>query len=265
MKVRKLILLMMVIVIQSCSSSSQQSKQHIVKVTSQPLVDTLFYTGTIQPLKTTVVSTPVDGVITGTFFQYGDEVKTGQLVFNISSTKFLADYKSALMQYVKSKSDFDNARAQLTEADFLHQNELISDDDYKTRQANFYSNRLAFIQAKDALSVLMRQLEIKNIDLNKLSIADIDKITQAMQFKFDTEQLHIFSPVDGVILSGNKNESETKKLMQGDTIKQSDSLALIGDMRGLTVRIKVNEMTVNQLKSGQAVRVTGIAFPSEVL
>jgi multidrug efflux pump subunit AcrA (membrane-fusion protein) len=53
--------------------------------------------------------------------------------------------------------------------------------------------------------------------------------------------------------------------MKGDVVKQGDVLALIGDMSGINVRIKVNELTVNQLKNGQKVKITGIAFPDEIL
>ncbi len=42
-------------------------------------------------------------------------------------------------------------------------------------------------------------------------------------------------------------------------------MAVIGDMSGISVRIKVNELTVNQLRVGQKVKVTGIAFPDYVL
>ncbi|OGT55924.1 MAG: hypothetical protein A3F14_04645 [Gammaproteobacteria bacterium RIFCSPHIGHO2_12_FULL_43_28] len=262
---RIVLLILAMSLLQACSPSHEKKSERTIHVESQVLIDTLFYSGTIQPLAATIISSPVDGVITGTFFQYGDDVNANQLIFTISSTKFLSDYKAALMQYVKAKSEFNNSQSQLAEADFLHHNELISDDDYKMRQANFYASRLAFVQAKDALSTLMQQLEIKDIDLNKLSIADIDKITEAMRFKFDSEQLRIVTPAQGVILSASKNEEETKKLAQGDSIKQGDVLALIGDMQGLSVRIRVNEITVNQLKRGQKVKVTGIAFPNDIL
>ncbi len=42
-------------------------------------------------------------------------------------------------------------------------------------------------------------------------------------------------------------------------------LAVIGDMSGLSVRVKVNELTVNQLHLNQKVKITGIAFPEDVL
>jgi multidrug efflux pump subunit AcrA (membrane-fusion protein) len=68
-----------------------------------------------------------------------------------------------------------------------------------------------------------------------------------------------------VLLAPAKNDDDTKKVSKGDVVKQGDVLAVIGDMTGVSVRIKVNELTVNQLKLGQKVTVTGIAFPEYAL
>ncbi|MBX3708434.1 MAG: efflux RND transporter periplasmic adaptor subunit [Gammaproteobacteria bacterium] len=257
--------IMVMLGLQTCSHEPKSSDGQLVKVEAKPFSNTLYYSGIIQPLKTLVVPSPVDGVIIDMPFQYGEPVKTGQLLFKISSTKFLTDYKSALMQYIKTKSDFNNSQAQLSEANFLHKNQLISDDDFKMRQSNYYAAQLALLQAKDTLENLLHQLNIQNINPYTLTISDVDKITQAMHLKTSSENLPIYAPANGIILSSNKNEDENKKTIKGDNIKQGDILAVIGDMKGISVKIKVNELTINQLKLGQEVKVTGIAFPDDIL
>jgi HlyD family secretion protein len=260
--------LIFLLCLQACSRESSSAKKNIVKVESQSVATTLYYSGSIQPLQTVVVPSPADGVVIDMPFQYGEKAKAGELLFTISSAKFLADYKSALMAYIKAKSDFNNGQTQLSEAQFLHKNELISDDDFKSKQANFYASQLALLQAKDTLENLLRQLNAKNVDLYKLTIADIDKITQALHLQSNTEtleHLRIVSPLAGTILSSSKGEDDNKKVMKGDAVKQGDVLAVIGDMTGISVKIKVSELTLNQLKVGQKVSVTGIAFPDHVL
>lgn len=254
------------VVLSACSRHDKKSDEHLVTLSSQSLSNNLFYSGIIHPLKAVVIPNLVDGVIVDMPFQYGESVKAGQLLFMISSEKFLTDYKSALMQYIKSKNDFDTTKTQLTEAKFLHKNELISDDDFKTKQSNYYAAQLALLQARDLLDNLLHQLNIKNIDLYKLTIADIDKINQVMNLQKGPEKyLRILAPASGVVLSPIKSEEDNKKIAKGDTVKQGDVLALIGDMSGLSVNIKVNELTINRLKPGQKVKVTGIAFPDETL
>lgn len=249
----------------ACSREPALKNSHVVTVQANSFANSLFYSGTIQPLKTLVVPSPVDGVVVETPFQYGEPVKAGQLLYVISSTKFLTDYKSALMQYIKAKSDFNTNQTLLSEAKFLHKNQLISDDDFKMKQSNYYASQLALLQAKDTLETLLRQLDIKNVNLYNLTIADVDKITQAMHLQMNSENLRILAPADGIILSANKSDDEIKKTLKGDAIKQGDILAVIGDMSGISIRIKVNELTVNQLKVGQKVQVTGIAFPDHSL
>jgi multidrug efflux pump subunit AcrA (membrane-fusion protein) len=254
-----------ILALQACSHEDKTAKSHVMSIEKKAADNTLYYTGTIQPLNTLVIPSPVDGVIVDMPFQYGEPVKLNQLLFKISSTKFLADYKTALMQYIKTKNEFNSSETQLKESDFLHKNLLISDDDYKAKQSSFYAARLALLQAKDALEVLLHQLDVKNINLYTLSIADIDKITQALHLQENSENILISSIANGIVLASTKNEEESKKIRKGDAIKQGDVLAVIGDMSGISVRIKANELTINQLKIGQPVQVTGIAFPSDIL
>ena len=249
----------------SACSDEKKPNEHTLTVVSRPNHNALFYTGTIQPLKSTVVTSPADGTVIEMAFQYGEVVQKGQLLFILSSSKFLLDYKSALMQYIKAKSDFNQSETQLNEAKFLHQNQLISDDDFNTKKAAFYGNQLVLLQSKDALENLINQSGYQDVGFDKLTIADVDKITQMMHLQMRAEHLRIISPAAGVVLFSSRSEDESKKIVKGDSIKQSDVLASIGDMHGLTVRIKANELIVNQLKIGQKVKITGIAFPDTVL
>lgn len=248
-----------------CSKNNTPEKSKILNVESKTFSNTLYYSGTIQPLKTVVVTSPADGVVLDMPIQYGEEVRPGQLLFIISSAKFLTDYKAALMQYVKTKNEFNTSKTQLSEGEFLHKNLLISDDDFKMKKSNYYAAQLALIQAKDTLSNLLQQLNIKDIDLYKLTISDIDKITQAMHLQMTAENLHVRATTTGILLSASKSEEESKKVVKGDNVKQGDVLAIIGDMSGLSVHIKVNELIVNQLKVGQKVKVSGLAFSEHLL
>ena len=133
------------------------------------------------------------------------------------------------------------------------------------KQSGFYAARLGLLQSRDALENLLHQLNITNINLDELSIADINKISAAMHGQLNADHLSILSPVDGIVLAQHKNSEESKKTRKGDVVKQGDVLAVIGDMHGMNVDIKVNELTLNQLIIGQTVTVTGIAFPDDVL
>lgn len=245
----------------ACSKETTENNEQIITIKSKSVANTLYYSGIVMPLKTIVIPSPADGTVVEMPIQYGEPVKPGQLLFVISSTKFFSDYKAALLAYIKAKSEYNTAKQQLSESKFLHKNLLIPDDEFKNKKSAYYGAQLGLLQAKDALENLLAQSDVKNIDLNKLSITDVDKIIQALRSQASFENLRILSPAQGFVLAQSKSEGDSKKILKGDVIKQGDALAMIGDMSGLSVHIKVNELTVNQLKVGQKVKVTGIAFP----
>lgn len=262
-------LLLIVFATSGCShkeNTSTTGESDIVTVSLKPLITNLLYAGTVQPLKAIVVTTPADGVVEDMSFHYGDVVKAQQPLFAIQSSKFQADYKNALMQYVKAKTDATNNESLLREAEFLHKNQLISDDDYKGRKTTYYTAQLGLVQAKDALSVMMKQLDMKGFDYEKLTVTDIDKISSLLHQKENLETIHIASPANGVVLLAMKDDSESSiKISKGSQVKQGDTLAMIGDVSGLVIHINVNEFNINQLKVGQKVKVSGTAFSQFML
>lgn len=264
-KMKLFILLFYLCLLTACDhpDNGDKTKNAVITVNLHSLTTALYYSGMIQPLKTVMITTPAEGIVTDMVFHYGDSVASNQLLFTISSDKFQADYKNALMAYVKAKTDFTNNQTQLRESDFLHKNQLISDDDFKAKQTNFFNAQLAMVQAKEALASYLKQMDLQGNDIFSLSIENIDKINRVLHAQNDTHILRIVAPAAGVILLPMKSDTDgqIKKITKGDQVKQGDVLAMIGDLSGLAIHINVNEFNINQLKIGQKVSVTGTAFP----
>lgn len=253
-------------IVTGCSkSANKQNQNNTMTIASRASANTLYYTGTILPIKSVVITSPAEGTIIEMPFQYGETIKKGDMIFTIASEKFFSDYKNALLAYIKAKNDFNNSKTQLNEAKFLHQHQLMPDDEFKMKTSSFYVSQLALLQSKEALQDLVHQANMNPIDLNTLSIAKLDKITNAMHLKNHSQNLSLQATLSGILLAPAKSEDENKKTSKGDSVKQGDVLATIGDMSGIAVRIKVNELTVNQIHPGQKVTITGIAFPDYVL
>jgi len=262
-------ILLLSIFICSCShqDENKSANDEIITVTSHPLLTHLFYAGTVQPLKSVVVTTPTEGIIEDMTFHYGDVVKAQQPLFIISSSKFQTDYKNALMQYIKAKTEYTNNESSLKENEFLYKNQLISLDAFKAAKTNYFTAQLSFLQAKDALSSMLQQLDKQSFNFEELTITDMTKINNLLNQQEDTQKIHLFSPSSGVILLSSKDDTGelNTKISKGSAVKQGDMLAMIGDVSGLTIHISVNEFNINQLKIGQSVKVTGTAFPQFIL
>lgn len=254
--------------VSACHHNNNLTHSKVVTVTKEKLETTIFYAGVIQPLKTVVVTSPTEGVVEELSFHYGDEVKSGQPLFIIASDKFQTDYKNALTQYIKTKTEFNNAETQLSESEFLHKNQLISEDEFQAKQNSFYTAQLTLLQAKDALALMLKQLNVTDLNLYTLSIKDIDKITAALHLHEGDQKLHVRSPERGVALlpiKSDSNDNQVKRIAKGEQVKQGDVLAMIGDVSGLSIHVNVNEFNINQLTIGQKVMVTGTAFPQFIL
>lgn len=263
-----IILTLLFVVLTRCThSSTKKSHQavHIETVQAGSLTTQLFYSGVIQPLKTKVITSPVDGVIAEMKFHFGDPVKKGQLLYAISSEKFKTDYKTTLMQYIKSKNELNTARDQLVQSEFLFKNELISADEHKLKKSAFYNAQLAFLQAQDALAILLKQLNVRGMRFYGLSIEDIEKIDSALHIQDNAQQLYVIAPASGIALLPGKAENSDKKIEKGDQVKQGDTLALLGNLNSIAIDVNVGEFDINQLKVGQPVTVTGAAFPEWIL
>jgi HlyD family secretion protein len=264
------IFMLLLIMLTACREEDHQlhGKKRVITVARHPVINTLYYVGTVQPLQSTVVTSRVDGVIEEMFFHYGDNVQPGQVLFTIHSEKFQSDYKVALMDYLKAKNDFNDSHNQLVSSQFLHKHELISDDDYKIKKTSFYNSQLTFLQAKETLSSMLKQMDIKELNLYDLKIEDIDKISRVLHFQEGSRKLRVISPGVGIALLPIKVEGtggSEKKIGKGDQIKQGDVLVLIGGLAGLSIHVNVSEFDINQLHAGQSVTVTGSAFPDVTL
>lgn len=249
------------------NNGEHQAKEEVYTVALQPYSTKLFFSGIIHPQKTIVITSPADGVIQEMLFHFGDKVKVNQLLFNISSEKFQTDYKTALMAYIKAKNEFSTNHTQMVQGEFLHKNQLISDDEFKNKKSNYYNAQLALVQAKEALHVMLKQLTVQGFNIDELTIENIDKITEALHAQGDSQKLQVKAPVAGVALLPVKSdaENEAKKIGKGDQVKQGDVLAVIGDVAGFAIHVNVNEFNINQIKVGQKVLVSGAAFPEFTL
>jgi HlyD family secretion protein len=259
----RFILIILCLYLSACSDPNKNLKPpSIITVKPQTLKNSAFYSGIIQPFKTMVVSSPAEGTIDDMFFHYGDMVKKGQVLFTLNSDKFQADYKNALLQYIKTKTECSNAKSQMTESNFLFKHHLISEDDYKAKQTTFYTARLSLIQAEDTLTALTAHLDVPALQFKNLSIRDIDKINAALHTDGDSQKIKVLAPTTGMaLLPVHLDSNETpKKIVKGDTVKVGDLLTLIGDVSGVSVHINVNEFNVNQVHLGQTVNITGSAF-----
>lgn len=249
-------------------SRPHNSPLRTVTVSTAPTSISQYYAGTIQPVRLSSVVNPADGIIDGIFFEYGHPVRRNTLLFTVNSEKFYEGYKTALMQYIRAKSEFIARKTQFDQSRILHATQLISEDEYKAKKKDSDNAQLEMIQTKLALEKIRRQSDLQMTKIYDLNAADIDKITHILQSRKSLKHLKVFSPRAGVVLQPSGRDSATgglKVVQPGDPAKSGDVLAIIADPDHFVIDINVSEFDINRIKTGQKASITGAAFAGMVL
>jgi multidrug efflux system membrane fusion protein len=192
--------------------------------------------GSVEAYSTVSVKTQVTGLLTGVFFNQGDFVKQGQLLFTLDKRQIEADIKKAEGQLARDAASLANAKAQAGRYESLFKQGIISKEQYDMQQTNADT----FAAAVDADRAAV---ESSKVQLTYTSV---------------------YSPIDG----------RTGDLIvhQGNMVKANDSfpLVVINKVQPVYVTFSVPEKQLADIKRydarGQlAVRVDIAGDPQPVM
>jgi HlyD family secretion protein len=222
---------------------------------------TLYFSGTVNPHKKFAVTSPVEGVITEKFFEFGQDMKKGDKLFVIKSSKQQADYQEAMVDYLKAKQTLQNSEAKYKTSKKLNEKGVMSDDDFKTDKNAYLLDRLAFVQAQAKVTTIIgKDGRLKDID--KLTLENIGDVSAKLELEKKAQDIMIIAPIGGIALITTEGD---QKIDLGADVKTDQVLLYLGSKDQLSTNIKISEINVNQLHIGQPAIITGDAFPNVTL
>lgn len=115
--------------------------------------------GHVESINSVEIKSRVEGELTGVFFEQGQEVKKGSLLFTIDSKPYEAKVKEAQANLEEQKSNLALAAEKVKRYQILANLEYYSQIDYETLQANMASTAALVEQA-------LAQLELASINLD---------------------------------------------------------------------------------------------------
>lgn len=223
---------------------------------------TLHFTGSVQPLHESTLTSPVDGVVDVVHFHYGQPVTLGQVVFTLNSTELQKRYNDTVTEYLKAKDSYTVARAKFIGTEDLWQSGLLSKNNYLSEKSSLNTERITLMQSTRKVSELLEKMgqgSSADDELAGLSFSEFDKVHLALMSKHNLIQLK--SPGNGMLLYPPKSvDDKNNQLTVGSTVKTGQVLALIGDMRGIRVDIDVPEVDISSIKQGMPATIRGVAF-----
>jgi HlyD family secretion protein len=254
-----------------CKSDKPKTKikERIITAQIQVPIKHLYFSGTIQPIKTNSVLSPVDGRIEKLNFVYGQDVKKGQLLAIVNSLKLMDDFRTAVSSFLTKKTAYLTQAQTFEGSKVLYKAGVISESDYTTQKNSYENSVLDFFQEEYQLKKVLLKAGVSPESVEKLSISEISKIKLLFAKQFN--HIKIYSPGSGVALfplpdqsqsGGGDNSSDSSgAIIVGSKIREAQLILSIGDLEGFSIDMNINEVNINSIQKGMKATITGDAFP----
>ncbi len=212
------------------------------------LVVTVSATGTLEPVNEVEVGSEVSGTLKTVDADYNDQVKKGQVLARIDTSKLEAEVQESqsaleaaraqVLEYEATLKEGEAQLARLTQVRKLSGGKVPSQYEYEAQEATVARARANVANAKASVSKADATLSVNKSDLEKAVI---------------------HSPVNGVVL--------TRSIEVGQTVAASMTtpvlFTLAEDLKQLELHVDVDEADVGQVHEGQEATFTVDAYPDK--
>jgi HlyD family secretion protein len=203
-------------------------------------------TGTLEPTNEVEVGSELSGIIESVEADYNDEVKTGQVLAKLDTTKLSAQVtqskaalesaKAKVLQAQATLSETRNKLAQYQEVRKLSDNKVPSQTEFDAAQAAYDRAKADLASAEAAVSQSQATLDAYETDLSKAVIR---------------------SPINGIVLTRNVEPGQTVAA----SFETPVMFTLAEDLTQMELHVNVDEADIGQVKEGQNAVFTVDAYP----
>ncbi len=223
-------------------SAKKQDVLGTVAVERGSIVDKALAVGRIEPKKEISIKSKIGGIVRKIYVDIGDPVKVGDPLFDIAPDPTPIEFAEAKRQVEIYKVAFDNSKREHDRYLALRDKQLVSYQEYESKQAAFDEAELRLKLATEKLSL---------IESGRTSVADrqIDNIIKA--------------PIAGTVLSRLVEEGDP--IVPLSSYQAGTELMTLAEMTDLIFRGNVDEIDVGRLYDGLIAEIEIGAIPNEKL
>ncbi|KAF1079621.1 MAG: hypothetical protein GQF41_4179 [Candidatus Rifleibacterium amylolyticum] len=263
-----------------------------IKVANSPVSANLSFVGQIEPLSQKVYLSPFSGKVIEKHYIEGQLIKAGEPLLELDTSEIGIKVRQARSNLIRAQKDhtqikewaggprvsqarlnqarqnaiLDSLKRKLDEAVILFDKGIIPKVELESSQEAFENQKINAQAAEDEVKSLLAlgsrdQLLIASMELQNAQ-AELDELEAQLA------KATITAEEDGIILlpaSEEQRQQELKSIEVGTKVQQGETLVVIGDLSGLTIRTKVDEVSISKLSLNQLVQVTSDAFPGIIL
>ena len=207
---------------------------------------TVSASGYIQPLESVDVGTEVSGTIENVYVDYNDQVKKGQLLASLDTTKYQSTYDKSKAALQMSKAALESAEAQYYQAQTtIERYKKLKDSSKGTLPTQSDWDR-------EWANYLLAKAQIANAQ------AQIDQASHALKAaKYDLERTKIYSPIDGTVLVRNVDPGQTVAA----TFQTPVLFSIAKDLSKMELQISIDEADIGKIRAGQKASFSVDAYP----
>ncbi|MEF2231590.1 MAG: HlyD family efflux transporter periplasmic adaptor subunit [Pseudodesulfovibrio sp.] len=246
--------------------------------------------GVFEPLDVINVVAPFAGTVAEKHFVWGQKVDKGAILFSLDTGEVTASLRDAKSEYIKAKQEYDKLlhwggssefksaqrslrhseedlklkKKRLEQASELKKVGIIPNNEYEQTEEEYNSAKNEVAANLDKFNEEKEKGNPENVSMARMKTQNAKEKLDALQLKVDSGV--VLAPVSGVVLKPMKKRGDTTAdIVVGSTVSLGEPVAAVGDLAGLRIMSKVDEVDIDKLSPGQKVMVTGDAFPGRTL
>jgi hypothetical protein len=164
--------------------------------------------------------------------------------------------------------ELDAQKHTLDETERLYKKGIVPGSEYESAKRQYANAQMGYESAQQSMKTTLAKGTGGNLRVARLELANAKLKLDELQGQVSRST--VVSPAAGTIMlpeaaASASGDKKSKELAKGANVAQGDTLVSIGDTSTLCVKAKVDEMSVDSIKKGQKVRITGDAFPGVTL
>ncbi|MBD3789386.1 MAG: efflux RND transporter periplasmic adaptor subunit [Campylobacterales bacterium] len=207
---------------------------------------TVSASGYIQPVESVDVGTEISGTIEEVYVDYNDEVKKGELLARLDTTKYQSAYDKAKAALQMAQAALESAKAQ------YYQAETTIERDKKLKSVSKGTLPTQSDWDRDWGNYLLAKAQIANAQ------AQIEQANHSLTAaQYDLERTKIYSPIDGTILVRNVDPGQTVAAMFQTPVLFS----IAKDLSKMELQISIDEADIGKIEAGQKASFNVDAYP----
>ena len=260
-----------------------------LKISPQPFVASVNFTGRIAPGDRIDLSAPFDAVVSRVNFAYGDQVEAGQVLIQLDPDEVgrgraeaeMAllkaedeasrmqnwaagpDMRSAQRAVTAAEDDLNDLRTKLSETKALLDRGLVPRSEYDGLLQQLRQREAAAAAARETLADTARRGQGGD---RRIALLQRDLARSRYSAAVATQGAAIRAPEGGVVVRPDSGgEQGDRGVHAGGRISRGQLLGVIASARGLDVIFTLDEADLNAVVPGQKAVVTGPGFGAVTL